>query len=202
MIFDWDDFGANHIISGMCQSHDCRDVLEKLHEFNPNFKCTLFAIPGEMTQELLDWSKENNSWVQLALHGFYHSSNYECEKMSYEQMDEYVEFFYDMIEDYFVKGFRAPGWQISDDVLRWLSDNGWWLADQGYNDERRPKWLKAYVNYNGSFQVKGEPVEAYHGHVWDVGEKGNEPNGIYEDIEKVEQLVATHHDYKFISELF
>ena len=56
IVFDSDDFGANHEISNMCQSHDCRDALLKLKEVNSAFKATLFAIPGEMTQELLDWS--------------------------------------------------------------------------------------------------------------------------------------------------
>lgn len=212
MIFEWDDFGANHVISDQCQSHDCRDQLDNLHILNPAFKCTLFAIPGEMTMELLDWCKANKSWIELAQHGFFHTSNYECEKMTYEQFDELMHSSVThRVQQYFVNGFRAPGWQISDDIYRWLQDNGWWVADQSYNDDRRPE-MKAYINYPDGFIVVnpkwakydeslGVPfrkaVEAYHGHTWNVGW-----NGIYEDWEKVESLVRETTEFKFVSELF
>lgn len=197
MIFEFDDFGCNHIISDQCQSHDCRERLFELKALNPAFKCTLFAIPGEMTQELLSWCGANSDWVELAVHGFYHSSNYECEKMTYEQFEEQMEFFFDMFDDYFAKVFRAPGWQISSAGLQWLHDNDWIIADQGYNDERRPAGSMAYVNYDNDFRVNDRSVEAYHGHVWDVGW-----NGIYEDAQKVDNLVKEATNFKFVTELF
>lgn len=195
MIFEWDDFGANHIISDMCQSHDCRDQLDKLHTLNPAFKCTLFAIPAEMTWELYEWCVLNSGWVELAWHGFFHGSNYECEKMSYESFDAAMSVFRERY-GFFVNGFRAPGWQISDDIYRWLKDNGWWVADQGYNDHRRPEGLKAYVNYDGAFKVGEMEIPTYHGHVWDVGW-----NGIYEDFDKVKSLVESTNEFKFVSEM-
>lgn len=202
MIFEWDDFGANHVISDMCQSKDCRDKLDELHRLNPAFRCTLFAIPGEMTLELLAWCQANQSWVELAVHGFFHTSNYECEKMSYEDFDHYQEMLYPIIEPYFKKIFRAPGWQISDGALKWLQEKGWIVADQSYNDSRRPSYFNAYVNYDGTFKVcpkvgEGYEVEAYHGHTWDVGW-----NGIYEDFDKVQDLVKNAKEFKFVSELF
>lgn len=207
MTFDWDDFGCNHIISGMTQSGDCRSVLLQLKKLNPAFKCTLFAIPGEMTREMLEWSRNNGDWIELGVHGFYHTSNWECHKIETEEFDNLMLDFEDMIEDYFAKVFRAPGWQISDDAIEWLHDNDWILADQSYNDDRRPAHMNAYINANGVFTASpkvGNPiaVNAYHGHVWDVGEKGNEPNGIYEDFAKVEELVKGTDNFKFVSELF
>lgn len=199
MIFEWDDFGANHIISDQCQSHDCRDYLYRLKDINPAFKATMFAIPGEMTPELTNWCMDNGDWIELAVHGFFHTSNYECEKIGYEVFGESIEEV--MKVDAFKKIFRAPGWQISDEALRWLADNGWIICDQGYNDERRPHYAKAYVNYDGKFIArhsgKEEEIEAYHGHTWDVGW-----NGIYEDFENVSALVASKDEFKFISEVF
>jgi hypothetical protein len=201
VVFEWDDLGADHIISDMCQSHDCRDQLDILHLVNPAFRCTLFAIPGEMTQELLNWCQANRSWIELAVHGFYHSSNYECADMSYEEFNDYMFEFSAMIDNYFVKGFRAPGWQISDACFQWLYHNGWWVADQSYNDHRRPS-MKAWVNDNNQFKIwlpnddAVRLVDAYHGHTWNVGW-----NGIYEDIEKVSALVANAPEFKFVSEL-
>src|SRR5260221_9838272 len=125
LIFDSDDFGCNHVISDMCQSHDCRDVLKQFKEANSKFKATLFAIPGEMTAELTAWCQLNCDWIEIAVHGFFHQTNYECEKLSYQDFDFFMYEFKDILQ-HFVKGFKAPGWQISDDIYRWLKDNGYW----------------------------------------------------------------------------
>lgn len=198
MVFDSDDFGANHVISDMCQSHDCRDKLDELHYFNPNFKATLFTIPGEMTPELLEWCRANEGWIELAVHGFYHASNYECEKMSYDEFDAYMRGYalQDIIEKYFVKGFKAPGWQISDGAYQWLNEHDWWVADQGYNDHRRPEGLKAYVNHGGVFMVGEEVIEAIHTHTWNcVG------NGVYELSDQIKQQIKNVPEFKFVSEV-
>lgn len=187
--WDADDFGANHIISDMCQSHDCRDQLDKFHMANPNFKATLFAIPGEMTPELLHWCFNNSSWVELAYHGFWHSSNYECEKMTYEEFDTYMtafEYMMNGVVKHFVKGFKAPGWQISDDIYRWLKDHDWWVADQAYNNDRRPKDLPVYIIGDNSM----------HHHTWDcVG------NGVYELEESILERIKDETDFRFVSEM-
>lgn len=201
MVVDLDDFGSNHIISDMCQAHDCRDKLDALHYANGNFKVTLFAIPSEMTYELLDWCKANSGWIELAVHGFSHSSNYECDKMSYEEFALNMEKYEDMFEGYFAKVFKAPGWQISDPCYEWLADNDWAVADQSYNDSRRPRVIPAYVNHNGEFFAyptgeQGNKIPAWHGHTWNcVG------NGIYESYNEVESLISGVEDFQFVSEV-
>lgn len=186
IVFDSDDFGANHIISDQCQSHDCRDQLDKLHYANNNFKVTLFAIPAEMTYELAEWCKANSQWVELAVHGIFHSSNYECDKMTYDQFDNYMKDLEIMIEDYFVKGFKAPGWQISDDIYRWLLDNHWWVADQAYNDSRRPQGIPVYKVGENSI----------HTHTWNcVG------NGIYEIYDQIVDQIKDEAEFRFVSEV-
>jgi hypothetical protein len=189
IVFDSDDFGCNHEISDMCQSHDCRDALTGLKAINPAFKATLFTIPGEMTQELLNWAMDNSSWVELSVHGFFHTSNYECEKINYGQFDYLMCSFECMIPDYFAKGFKAPGWQISDDVYTWLKDHGWWVADQAYNDNRRPEGLKRYI-------IGEDPsINAIHTHTWNcVG------NGIYEMYDQIAEQIKDETEFKFVSE--
>lgn len=199
MIYEWDDFGCDHIISDQCQSHDCRDQLNRLKELNPKFKATLFAIPAEMTMELLGWCQQNRDWIQLAVHGFFHSSNYECNTMTYDDFDFMMRAFSAIIDKNFVKIFRAPGWQISTECMDWLNDNKWIFADQAYNDNRRPIGMNKYI-YNDNdktYKIKDKLVEAYHGHTWNVGW-----NGIYEDYDKVEDLVKNCKDFKFITEYF
>lgn len=196
MVIDLDDFGSNHVISDMCRSHDCRKQLDALHYANPNFKVTLFAIPGEMTWELLNWCRANESWIELGVHGIFHSSNYECEKMSYDKFDRNMTNFLVMYGNHFARLFKAPGWQISDDIYRWLDEHDWMIADQGYNDSRRPVGLAAYINNNGRFTANGNEVEAWHGHTWNcVG------NGIEETFDHVKALVQNAQDFQFVSEV-
>lgn len=185
MIFDSDDFGVNHVISDQCQSHDCRDILDKLHIANPKFKATMFTIPGEVSLELLGWCQANAGWVEIAVHGFFHGSNYECEKMSYEDFGFYMDSFAPLLGG-FVKGFKAPGWQISDGAYQWLLENGYWVADQPYNDERRPKDLPVYKLRDNSV----------HTHTWDcVG------NGVYQLYDELLEQVKEAEEFYFISEV-
>lgn len=210
MVIDFDDFGCNHVISDQCQSHDCRDKLLELRKINPEFKVTLFAIPGEMTAELSAWCQLNRDWIEIAVHGFFHQSNYECEKLSYDDFDFFMDEFKDITKTCFVKGFKAPGWQISDDIYKWLLDHGYWVADQSYNNDRRPEELSVYLNRNGVFgtmllepnDITGKKipyfheVTAWHGHTWDcVG------NGIYETFDQLSEVVKTAKDFRFISEV-
>jgi len=186
LVFDSDDMGANHQISDVCMTYDCRDALLRFKDANPKFKATLFAVPGEMTQELLNWSEKNADWIELAVHGFYHISNYECEKMTYDEIDDYFHNgLSDIIEYYFVKGFKAPGWQISDSFYDWLKDNKYWVADQDYNDERRPKELPVYKVGENSI----------HTHTWNcMG------NGVYELFDEIMEKIKGK-DFKFVSEV-
>lgn len=187
MIFDSDDFGATHVISDMTQSHDCRDILMELKDANSKFKATLFSIPGEMTPELLRWGRANSDWIEYAYHGFFHESNYECEKLTYGQMDELMRgSVIRYVEPYFVKGFKAPGWQISDGVFSWLKDHGFWVADQVNNNERRPTDLPVYLVGDDS----------YHTHTWNcVG------NGVYELFDDMLDKVINTEDFYFVSEV-
>jgi hypothetical protein len=203
MITDFDDMGCTKVLSDQCQSRDCRVELDKLHYANPAFKVTLFAIPWQMTKELCEWCRSNASWVELAVHGFTHSSNFECEKMTYDEFDKNMRELQPMIDTYFTKGFKAPGWQISDDIYRWLLEHGWWVADQSYNNVRRFKLtpgLKAYVNNGGRFvawngEQDTEIPQAWHGHTWNcVG------NGIEETYPQVEEMVKNAGSFRFVSE--
>ena len=172
-VWDSDDFGCSHVISDMCQSRDCRGELLKLKEVNPAFKITLFTIPDESTIELLEWSKTNRDWVEIAQHGFTHSSNYECEKMSYDDFDGWMnqDGRKELLDVYFAMGFKAPGWQISDDIYKWLVDN-----------EELPVYK---VGEN-----------SVHGHTWScMG------NGIDETLPQLLEKVKQTDNFKFVSEV-
>ena len=82
-------------------------------------------------------------WIDLVPHGWAHPHPYECVDWSYGRMTGYLKI---IKQDYpqFTRGFKASGWQISDGCYQALTDWGWWVADQIYNRERRPKGLRVY----------------------------------------------------------
>jgi hypothetical protein len=107
----------------------------------PNFKITLFTILGKCSDNFIEEIKKID-WIDMVPHGWMHETSRECEHWTYEESIEYL----NKIEKYnLTKGFKAPGWQISDGMYKALLEKGYWVADQIYNNERRPKGLRAYL---------------------------------------------------------
>ena len=170
MIFDWDDYH---------EANNRLDLLQQLKAANSDFKCTVFAVPGLGSDAF--WSS-TPGWIELAVHGWKHPHPRESENWTYEQMDEYM----NKVPQFFVNGFKAPGWQISDGSFNWLLDNGWWVADQSYNDYRRPPSLPAYTLRANS----------WHGHIQnDCG------NGLEETFAQVLELVTEAKSFELVSEV-
>lgn len=183
LVVDFDDFGIDHVISDQCQSRDCRKELLELKAVNPAFKVTLFTIPYYTTLGIIEWALENQSWVELGVHGWAHTSNYECEDWSMLKCEETMAVCSILG---FKKLFKAPGWQISDGCYQALDRNGWAVADQAYNDDRRPKDLPVYKVGDNSI----------HGHTWNcVG------NGIEETLEQLKEQIKGVEEFKFVTEV-
>ena len=118
------------------------DLLLSIRDRNPNLRITLFTIPGRCTPEFIRDFQREHPWAELAAHGWMHESNRECERWTYEEARTYLR----RIEPLgLVRGFKAPGWQISSGTFRALLEAGYWVADQAYNDMRRPIGLRTYL---------------------------------------------------------
>lgn len=181
MIVDFDDFGQhNHKL----------DLLQGLKEANSSFRCTLFAIPAQCPPEFL---AQVPDWCEIAVHGADHgdpaTDGGECKDWSYTQMVALI----DEIEQEqrvggrWVRGFKAPGWQISDGCFDALVDRGWWVADQPYNDDRRPLGLR--VHRLGDF-------DHWHQHIQDVC-----GNGLAESFSTIVAAVRAAEVFHFVSEV-
>ena len=173
MVFDFDDFHE--------RNHKWHK-LEELKEINPAFKVTLFAVPGQGSEEF--WKEiAAHDWVELAVHGWMHPTPFECQDWSaaylHMVLDEPI------IQTYFVEGFKAPGWQISDGCYQALLERGWWVADQHLEDARRPEGLRTYFYEDGN----------WHGHIQDWGS-----NGIEETWDELVEAVKGCDDFAFASE--
>ena len=128
----------------------------------PKFKVTLFTIPDRTSKVMLDLIFQHREWVQLAVHGFNHESNFECYSWTYEktkalmervekQKDEYY------MKSYYKKIFKSPGWTITGGfngyppaeelpiakdptgVYRALNDMDYIIIDRHYNKPARPQ---------------------------------------------------------------
>lgn len=165
-----------------CEENSQEEILEAIHAANPSFKITLFVIPFLCSPQFIrKWQRK--SWVELVPHGLLHPDPRECENWSYEKSKEYLK----TIEPIgLVKGFKAPGWQISDGMYRALLEEGYWVADQAYNNERRPKELKAYIL---------DAPEKLHYHIGHMG--GHNANEIAPYAEYLKVLPGR---FQFVSE--
>jgi len=172
IIVDFDDF---------CDDNNRLDLLFQLKGLIPNFKVNLFTIMGKSSESFLNAIKEI-SWIDMIPHGWTHNTPRECENWKYDAICiPYLE----NIERYgLTRGFKAPGWIIPDDMYQALLEHGYWIADQEYNNDRRPSELKAYLlNKPGRI----------HGHIQNVCDNGLE--------ERFDYYASLRGNFKFIKEI-
>lgn len=176
MVFDWDDHHPGN---------DAMPRLELLKQLRPDFKATLFTIPALSPDE---WVDAHPDWVELVPHGWLHgdppSDGGECKFWT----DRTARAFIRLIgtrSTRWARGFKAPGWQISDATYRALADAGWWIADQHLEDNRRPP-MPTYFYEDGH----------WHGHVQNVC-----GNGLQETWNTVVELVRSAESFDFASEV-
>ena len=171
MVFDFDDFHqTNHKL----------DKLQELKDINPLFRCTVFAVPALGADDF--WASIPR-WVELAVHGWLHPNPYECQDWSAAYLGEVLDT--EVVRKFFVNGFKAPGWQISDGCYEELLRRGWWVADQHLEDERRPEGLRTFFYEDGN----------WHGHIQDWGS-----NGIEETWDELTEAVRNCQRFEFASE--
>lgn len=171
MLVDFDDFEDS--------SHRL-DLLQKLKLINPEFRCTVFAIPNRCSPELL---ARTPSWIEIAVHGWDHPTPTEAQEWTRQ---ETLDVMHSIDLSRFTAGFKAPGWQVSDGTYEALSDLGWWIADQPYNDHRRPTGLLTHRLGDG---------DHWHGHIQNVC-----GNGLEETFDMLATKVSEATTFQFVSE--
>lgn len=173
-VVDLDDF---------CEDNNGLDMLYRLKAAVPTLKVNLFTIPGRCTTSFLEEVRKLD-WIDMIPHGYIHRTSRECEQWAYSQSRDYL----DWIEDLgYTKGFKSPGWQTSDGLFRALAERGYWVADQAYNNDRRPPELCAYLL---------DAPHKVHGHIGHLG--GHNANAleiIYDDLCKLQG------EFKFIKDI-
>lgn len=154
----------------------------KLKEINPAFRVTLFSVPALGSHGF--W-KAHPDWVEIAWHGWLHPDPYECRDWTRERMEQYLN--EPILQTSPCRLWKAPGWQINEDIYQVLLERGWAVADQHLEDHRRPAGLPVYF-YEDS-------PDRWHGHVQDWGS-----NGIRETWGELSGRVAAATEFSFASE--
>jgi hypothetical protein len=133
MIFDTDD---------LYEGHDRLDLLYELKKANPAFRMTAFCVTGRCSEQYLETLPD---WIECVPHGWLHPTPVEAAQWSYEETMEVLL----SAPGRMVEGWKSPGWQISDGTYQALLELDWWVADQHYNDERRPLGLRYHCEGDG-----------------------------------------------------
>lgn len=168
-------------LDDFCEGNTSFHLLQKIKEEIPSFKVTLFTIVGRCSHQWLE-SMKKIEWIDMVPHGFFHDTPRECQDWSYDKSMLYLKY----IEQFgLTKGFRAPGWQISDGMYKALFENHYWVADQTYNDKRRPFSLRAWLLNNPNF---------IHGHIGHLG--GHNPN----ELSLILPSIKKHNDFGFVKD--
>lgn len=173
-IVDLDDFAENN---------SQWDLILQLKKAVPNLKLNLFTIPGQCSWSFIE-EMRRVEWIQMIPHGHIHSSSRECEHWGYWNAKYHL---LSLEREGWIRGWKSPGWMISLGTYIALNELGWWVADQVYNNERRPKGLRAYL--------LDRPTRI-HGHIGHLG--GHNLNAL--DI-IFDSLVSLEGEFMFIDEL-
>ena len=124
----------------------------------------------EMEEEL-----DQYDWIQRAVHGCFHEDNYEFADLSKEDAATLISVGYDSL--HYVKGFKAPGWQISQGTMEALKELGFWVAvqwgDDRFNGDVNGPYQPAVIEGLPYYAFREYP-EAIHGHTWDTCNNGIE----------------------------
>lgn len=148
----------------------------------PSLKLNLFTIPGRCSWSFIE-EKRKIAWIRLYPHGHLHSTSRECENWSYGVSDFHLK---SLEKEGWMKIWRSPGWQTSDDLFQCLADRSWVVCDQAYNNDRRPKNLRAYL-LDSPYKI--------HGHIGHLG--GHNDNS----LEHIFNMIAClSGEFQFIEE--
>lgn len=184
-ILDFDD---------LCDTNDPYDALVRLHRRDPGFKVTLFAIPTRCSPALFAKYSHIDDWCQLAVHGWRHA-RHECLGWTSEETQDKLQRATDIYPG-FVKLFKAPNWELDNEVYAGLKQAGFAVADHIRNIEILPHGQPHYI-YN--IRLRDDHYARLHGHIQPWGGTGLTENANGDGINPA-YLLPVGTQYAFCAE--
>ncbi len=185
----------------------------------PKFKITLFTIPNKTSKEMLSLIHRNYDWINLAVHGFNHDSNFECWEWDYQKTKDLIDRTAQMGKCFETRPdfniykpiFKAPGWMITDKTAGYVADESLPISKDPQGVYRALKEMDFIVvdrHYNKDARIEGGKYicidcqpKFIHSHTWDMitGDRA-EKNG----LRQIEELHGcpwnNETEFYFISE--
>lgn len=176
---DLDDF---------CEDNEDWLLVRALKERVPALKLNLFTIVGRCTDVYIkDTREEFGDWIRLYPHGYMHNTSRECQNWPYDVANNYLA---QLERTGWPKVWKSPGWMTSQDLMQCLADRNWIIADQEYNNDRRPAGLKVYL-LDSPWKI--------HGHIGHWGEGVHNANSLEYLFDTIAALKG---EFGFIDEIW
>lgn len=179
------------------EGNDEWEEFVKLHEEFPNIKLTFFVITGKCSDEFL--KKIKTDWIQLVFHSWEHSGVWLT--WTKEEAKEWLLKF----QSYgFEKGFKAPGWKLTQNLIDACMELDFWIG----SINTIPVPTKHWYTLTGSCLTEHDGYVEFFDHIQhQVYEKSK--NEWYEDekafhtnLEILKEYCRNNEvSYKFISEV-
>lgn len=169
------------------EGNDNWSTFEEFHKKFPNFKVTFFVNPGQCSNEFL--KKVNVEWAELAYHCQNHSGGFK--HWSKDEAKQYLLKYH--TEFNFIKGFKAPGWKITQPLIDACKELGFWIAS--INTVPVDIDRKYYTFYKkGEGLLELDTHIQYYGHL--------QSYNFHENLKELEEYCLQHDsEFKFISEV-
>jgi hypothetical protein len=196
---DLDDFCEEYMTPERWQ------LLQELRRIYPDFKVTMFTIPGKSSPMWLRRVKEEHSWIEMAVHGTRHEDRSEWLGSGDEALRRFRWVYNDEI---YAKGFKAPWWKLSKEAYVALRQAGFWVATNKTNPFAKPDDPLNYKYDDGDevlrdIHYRHPFFDAWHGHVPTQRSSGAPlPNALEDAYNLISQAWHPQSRFHFISERF
>jgi hypothetical protein len=169
------------------EGNDNWDAFVEFQKKIPNFKATFFVNPGQCSEAFL--RKIDQPWSELAYHCENHSGGFKN-----WTKEEAIQHLMKYHKNYnFVKGFKAPGWKITQNLIEACKELDFWVSSiSTIPVDIEKKYYVYYKKGEGLLELK-EYVQ-YYGHL--------QSHNFNENLKELEEYVLKNNNrFKFVSEV-
>lgn len=178
------------------EGNDNWEEFEKLHQEFPELKITFFVITGGCSEEFL--KKIKQSWSQLVFHSWEHSGHWQ--KWSVEETKEWLLKYQSLG---FEKGFKAPGWKITENIIKACQELDFWIC----TPQTIPVNVKQFwYTYPKEGLREYDKYDEFYDHIqhqhYDGAKWIEDKNVFFENLNKLKEYCRNNESsFKFISEV-
>jgi hypothetical protein len=134
------------------------DYLVPLHDANPAFRVTCYAIPNKLgpVHEL----RKRYPWIVFGVHGWEHTQ-FECRAWTSDDAEWYIKKALEMGYD---KLFKPPNWLWDDETMRVIDQLG--ITFHHHKDDKNlSKWAAIVALYPGEGTFGKSEIPNIHTHI-------------------------------------